>query len=208
MAEITTLFWEIGGVVLTRGWGPAERQRAAHHFELDREEFELRHQPVASAFEVRELTLTEYLDATVFYQPRSFSADEFKKFMLAQSQVCRKTLRIAEELHATRRYLMAAINNESLDLNLYRIRQFELQRYFSFFCSSCFVHARKPGRDIFCRALDLAQRPASECLMIDHRATNLEVPRELGMRTIEYHTPAQLREDLRALGIELGTAPA
>ncbi len=202
MAEITTLFWDIGGVILTHGWGPAERLRAADHFRLDVEELERHHAEVSAAFEIRELTLHEYLDETVFRHPRLFSQEDFRKFMFAQSQVCRRALRIADELRQKRRYLMAAINNESLELNLHRIRHFELQQYFSFFFSSCFVGLRKPGAEIFRYALELTQRAPAECLTIDARPENLEAPRELGMETIQYQTPAQLRADLSAHGIE------
>jgi putative hydrolase of the HAD superfamily len=207
MAEVTTLFWDIGGVVLTDGWDEAERLRAADHFELDRDEFERRHQQVAAAFETRELTLREYLAETVFYQPRRFSAEDFRKFMRAQSQPCRKALRIVEELSEAHRYLMAAINNESLELNRYRIRQFELYRYFSAFFSSCYLNVRKPGPELFCLALELTGRPTAECLMIDDRPENLEAPRSLGMRTIEYRSPAQLREELQGHGIKCGAGP-
>jgi putative hydrolase of the HAD superfamily len=208
MAEITTLFWDVGGVILTNAWGHAERLRATDHFELDREQFERRHQQVAAAFEIRELTLHEYLAETVFYEPRHFSPEEFRKFMRAQSQACRKALRIAEELSESRRYLMATINNESLELNAYRIRQFELHRYFSAFFSSCYLNARKPGRELFCRALELTARTPSECLMIDDRPENLEAPREMGMGTIHYRSPAQLREELEGHGIGCGAAVA
>lgn len=201
MTEITTLFWDIGGVLLTNGWDHAERRRAVEHFNLDFEDFESRHKQVVAAFETRQMTLQEYLSETLFHQPRPFAPAEFRKFMFAQSQPCRKALRIAEELQQTRRRLMAAVNNESLELNLYRIRQFELRNCLSVFFSSCFVGSRKPGREIYDRALELAGRTPAECIMIDDRPENLEAPRALGMRTIHYRTPAQLREELAGHGI-------
>ncbi len=208
MVEVTTLFWDIGGVLLTHSWGECERRRAADHFQLDLDDFERRHRQVIAAFEVRELTLHEYLEETVFERPRTFSLCEFRKVMFAQSQPCRKALRIAEELRQSRRYLMAAINNEPLELNLYRIRQFELREYFSLFFSSCFLNLRKPGPEIFGRALELTQRQAAECLMIDSHPENLEAPRALGMRTIQYRTPAQLREELADHGVALSVSVA
>jgi putative hydrolase of the HAD superfamily len=206
MPEVTTLFWDIGGVLLTNAWDHAARRRTTERFGLDPEEFEARHQQVLPAFETRQLTLHEYLEQTVFYEPRPFEAGEFRKFMFAQSQPCRKALRIAEELRQSRRYLMAAVNNESLELNLYRIHQFELRKCLSVFFSSCFVGARKPGREIYCRALELTQRTPSECIFIDDRPENLEAPRALGMAAIHYQTPAQLREELAGRGIEIEAA--
>lgn len=180
------------------------RRRAAEHFGLDAEDIEARNEQVVAAFETRQLTLHEYIEHTVFYSPRPFSEEEFRKFMFAQSQPCRKTLEVAEELRRTRRCLMAALNNEALELNLYRIRQFELRKYLSVFFSSCFVGARKPDPEIYRRALELTQRAPGECIMIDDRPENLEAPRTLGMRTIQYRTPAQLREELAACGIVSG----
>ncbi len=203
MSEVTTLFWDIGGVVLTNSWDRAARRRAIDHFELDAEDFERRHAQVRAAFELRQMTLEEYLQETVFHHPRSFDMAEFRRFMSVQSQPCRKALHLLEELADAGRYLMATINNESLELNLYRIRHFELQRYFSVFVSSCFVGARKPDREIFRRALELTQRTAGECLFIDERAENLDCARALGMRAIEYRSPGGLREELAAVGLAL-----
>jgi putative hydrolase of the HAD superfamily len=204
MLEVTAVFWDIGGVLLTNGWDHLARRRAAEHFGLDAEELEARNAEVVAAFETRQLTLHEYIDQTVLDRPRPFSEEEFRKFMFAQSQPCRKALEVAEDLSRSRRYLMAALNNEALELNLYRIRQFELRKYLSVFFSSCFVEARKPGREIYCRALEFTQRPPGECIMIDDRPENLEAPRTLGMRVIQFRTPAQLREELAAAGIVSG----
>ncbi len=205
MAEVTTLFFDVGGVLLTNAWDHAERRRAADHFHLDWEDFEARHEEVVAAFETRQMTLAEYLYQTVFHYPRPFTKDDFRKFMFAQSQACRRALRVAEELACTKRYLMGTINNESLELNLHRIRQFGLCNFFSVFCSSCFLGVRKPGRAIYSLALDITGRNGSECIYIDDRPENLECPRALGMRVIQYESPAQLREELGRCGVGIGT---
>ena len=51
MAEITTMFWDIGGVLLSNGWDRDLRRQAVEHFGLDWEEFEDRHELVAGAFD-------------------------------------------------------------------------------------------------------------------------------------------------------------
>src|SRR2546423_15317242 len=86
-AMITTIFFDIGGVVLTDGWGHASRRAAAEKFALDWEEYAERHEKVAHAIETNQLTLERYLDRAIFYRPRSFSRDEFRDFIFAQSQV-------------------------------------------------------------------------------------------------------------------------
>ena len=49
MARITTLFWDIGGVVLTNGWDRSSRKEAGEAFHLDWDDFQDRHAPSSSA---------------------------------------------------------------------------------------------------------------------------------------------------------------
>ena len=201
MSEITTLFWDVGGVVLSNGWDRDARDAACRRFGLDAEDFEKRHELAAEAFETGRLTLDGYLDATVFYQPRSFSREEFSTFLLAQSSQNDGTLAELGQIAATRRYLLATLNNESAELNLHRIQTFQLTRYFTAFLSSCYLGARKPGEEIYRLALGITQRPAEECIFIDDRPPNLEPARRLGMHTIHFQNPSQLRTALRDCGV-------
>lgn len=86
MPDIRGLFWDVGGVLLTNGWDGAARGRAVAAFGLDRDKFETRHTEVDTPFELRRLTLDEYLDRVVFYQPGVFERAAFKEFMFGQSQ--------------------------------------------------------------------------------------------------------------------------
>ena len=49
MVEITTLFWDVGGVVLTNGWDSEGRHRAAEQFRLDWQDFQSRHEMLSAA---------------------------------------------------------------------------------------------------------------------------------------------------------------
>ncbi len=73
MGEIRTLFFDIGGVLLTNGWDRHHRRRVIEEFDLDWDEFEDRHVFVAHEFEAGGITLDSYLDRTVFYRSRSFT---------------------------------------------------------------------------------------------------------------------------------------
>src|SRR5580692_12885107 len=86
MAEISALFWDNGGVILTNGWDRGSRRAAVERFRLDWTEFEDRHELMLDAFEKGEITLDEYLRRTVFYKERSFTMEEVRQFMFAQSQ--------------------------------------------------------------------------------------------------------------------------
>ena len=203
MARITTLFWDIGGVILTNGWDRNSRQEAGKAFQLDWEDFQDRHELSFPAFDAGQLSLNEYLDRTLFYRPRKFSRDEFTAFMFAQSQEYPASRAILDQCAAANRYFIGAINNEPLELNQFRIEAFGLRRSFQVFFSSCYIHSRKPEEGIFRVALAVTQRQPGECVFIDDRPLNLEAPRRLGMSVIHYRSPDQLRSDLRDLQVEV-----
>ena len=201
MAEVTTLFWDNGGVILTNGWDRGSRQKAVEKFGLDWADFEDRHELLLNAFECGEATLDEYTQRTVFYRDRAFTQQQFKQFMFEQSQPLPEALAFAKKLAATKRQLNAALNNESLEINDYRIKTFGLRDYFEAFFSSCYLRVRKPDRGIFSLALKITQRDPDECVLIDDRGLNLECAREMGMKTILAKDLVQLRADLAKLGV-------
>ena len=203
MADITTLFWDVGGVVLTNGWDRGSRKEAASTFHLDIEEFHDRHDLSFPAFDAGQITLNEYLDRTLFYRPRSFTREEFIAFMFAQSKEYPDTRAILDKVSRSGKYFVGAINNEPLELNQYRIEAFDLRRNFLVFFSSCYVHSRKPEELIFRVALEVTQRRPEQCLFIDDRPLNLESPRRLGMNTIHHQNAQQLRSELGKHGVEV-----
>ncbi len=201
MPAIRALFWDVGGVLLTNAWDHNERARALDHFHLDAREFHSRHEMVVSSFERGKLTLDEYLDRTIFYRERPFARAEFCEFMLSLSQPLPQNLAFAQLLADSGKYLMSTINNESRELNDYRVEKFGLRRIFRLFVSSCFVGLRKPERDIYRMALEITQIPAEECCFIDDRALNLECAKALGMHIIEMKGLDWLRSELARLGV-------
>ena len=201
MPEITTIFSDIGGVILTNGWDRDGRREAAQAFRLDWEEFQDRHDLSFPAFDAGQITLNQYLDRTLFYRPRTFTREEFTAFMFAQSKEYPEARAILSALARSGKYLIGAINNEPLELNQYRIEAFRLRRDFQAFFSSCYLNARKPEETIYRIALQVTQRPPESCVFIDDRALNLENPRRLGMNVIHHQNAPQLRQDLQSLGI-------
>jgi putative hydrolase of the HAD superfamily len=201
MAGIRVLFWDVGGVLLTNAWDHEERNQAIQHFALNREEFETRHKEIVPPFEEGRVGLDEYLQHTILYQQRCFTSSEFKQFMFDLSQPKTATLEIANNL--SRNYLMGTINNESRELNAYRIQRFALTDVFNIFVSSCFVGMRKPEERIYRLALDLTQVQPDECCFIDDRPVNIEAAGRVGMKTVLMQNPEQLKENMRRLGIQL-----
>jgi putative hydrolase of the HAD superfamily len=202
MGNIRALFWDIGGVLLSNAWDHTERDLAVERFLLSKPEFEARHRELVAVFEEGRLSLDEYLERTVFYQPRTFSRAEFKQFMFSLSRPKPQSLELARSLSSKCKYAMATINNESRDLNQYRIQKFELAEIFDVFVSSCFVGIRKPDERIYRMALELRQHLPEECVFIDDRQENLTGAAKVGIRTVGMKDVQQLRRDLQALGIE------
>jgi putative hydrolase of the HAD superfamily len=198
---ISAIFWDVGGVLLSNAWDRTQREHALEHFGLDETEFHDRHEMLVSSFERGKISLNEYLDRTVFYRERAFTRESFRDYMFSLSQPDAAALALARELADSGKYLMSTINNESTELNLYRIRTFGLRETFRLFVSSCFVGLRKPEEGIYRLALQLTQKPAEECCFVDDRALNLESAARLGMRVIRMENAAQLRQEFNKIGV-------
>ncbi|HEX4006713.1 MAG TPA: HAD family phosphatase [Acidobacteriaceae bacterium] len=202
MEGISTILWDVGGVLLTNGWDRTQRDAVLAHFALDEAEFERRHAVVDQAWERDELTADEYLRRTVFYEPRSFTPAEFLEAMQAQSAVLADSgLGILRELAASEEYVLATVNNEARALNEYRLAQFEVVESLDAVFSSCYLGVRKPDLKIYQIALDVLQRDPEETVFIDDRAENVAAAASLGIRAIRYAGSAQLREELGRLGV-------
>jgi putative hydrolase of the HAD superfamily len=203
LSAIRAIFWDVGGVLLSNAWDHTERAVVLQRFQLDEEEFHDRHEMVVSSFERGKITLDEYLDRTVFYRARPFTKEAFRESMFALSRPFPEVLAFAQALADSGKYFMGTINNESRELNNYRIEKFGMRKIFRLFVSSCYVGFRKPERDIYRLALETTQIPAEECCFIDDRALNLECAAKMGMHTIEMKGLEELRAELGKLGVGL-----
>lgn len=178
------IFLDIGGVLLTNGWDRHARRRAAEKFHLDYEYMNERHHLTFDTYEEGKLTLEEYLARVVFYKDRTFSPEEFQNFMYDQSKPYPSMIDLVQKLKAQYSLRLAAISNEGRELTLYRIREFELNKFIDVFISSSFVHYRKPDEDIYCIALDIAQVNANESIYIDDRPMFVDIAAGLGFSSI------------------------
>ncbi|MFZ0610984.1 MAG: HAD family phosphatase [Desulfobacterales bacterium] len=200
---ITTLFVDIGNVLLTNGWDRNSRQRAAETFGLDIEEMNDRHHMAFDTYEAGKSALDEYLQRTVFYTERPFSVRDFKEFMLAQSKPLPEMLALIRDLKDRYRLKVVAVSNEGRELTEHRIRTFNLASVIDFFMSSCFVGLRKPDAEIYRLALNCAQAPAGQVLYIDDRRLFIEVALGLGIHGVHHLGYEQTRAALEANGLTL-----
>lgn len=197
------IFLDIGGVLLTNGWDHNMRLKAAEKFDLDYAELNERHHLTFDTYEEGKLSLKEYLQRVVFYQPRSFSLNEFQDFMFRQSRAFPDMIDMLSQLKSAYKLNIAAISNEGRELTNHRIRTFNLDQLIDFFISSCFVHFRKPDADIYRIALDIAQVRAEHAIYIEDRPMFVDVASDLGIHGIVHTSLAGTRKELENLGLSL-----
>jgi len=199
---ITTLFLDVGGVLLTNGWDHLARKRAAKHFKLNWAEMDQRHRLVFETHEEGKLSFAEYLGWVVFFEKRPFTRNQFRDFMFAQSKPYPKMLGLVAELKARNGLKVVVVSNESREVNAHRIRTFRLDRLVDAFISSCFVGMRKPDVEIFRLALDLAQTAPERAVFIDNTPMFVDIAERLGMRSILHHDLDSTRARLTSLGLQ------
>ncbi len=199
--KMTCLFIDIGGVLLTNGWGHESRQLAAAKFALDLPEMETRHKMTFDTYETGKLTLDEYLDRTVFYEERGFSKQEFRGFMFAQSKRLPHMIEFIIALKLKYGLKIAVVSNEGRELNTHRIKTFGLGAFVDFFISSCYVHLRKPDADIFKLALDIAHVKPAEVIYIEDRPMFVSVAESLGIQGVHHISYEDTRSKLAAFGM-------
>ena len=202
MFPFDVILFDVGGVLLTNGWGAGERSQVLESFNLDKAEFEKRHPVPNDAWERDAISADAYLEETVFYEPRSFSMDDFIAAICTQSvELPNGALGILKEVAASGKAMVGCLNNEARLPNEYRFRQFGLRQYFQVALSSCYLGMRKPKVAIYQRALDILGRPARRVLFIDDRPENVTGAARVGMKAVRFLGADALRQDLETLRV-------
>lgn len=201
--KITTLFLDIGGVLLSNGWGHDFRNEAADKFDIDKEEMEEQHGIMFAVYEEGRITLEEYLNRLIFYKERDFTFDEFRNFMFSLTTPDTEMIDFIKSLKLQYGLKIIAVSNEARELNAYRIHTFKLNSFIDFFVSSCYVHIRKPDIRIFKLALDMAQVPANEVIYIDDTKMFVNVATDFGIKSICHKDYLSTAKALTALGLQL-----
>ena|ERR1700730_15792280 len=198
--RIEILFLDIGGVLLSNGWGKASRDRAARQFSFDIDEMEQLHSFHFNLYEMGKLTLDEYLEIVVFNQPRNFAKEDLKAFIFSQSiQLPEMVPWIKEWKKDNREIKIISINNEGKELNDFRIEKFGLIDCFDAFISSCDVGMCKPDRGIYELALAIAHRPARACIYFDDTLVHVETARRMGIQAFQHQNFVETKKILQTL---------
>jgi putative hydrolase of the HAD superfamily len=201
--RITTLFLDIGGVLLTNGWDRHSRRAAVEEFDLDFDEMDERHHLTFDTYEEGKLSLNEYLDRVVFYKERPFSREDFKRYMFNRSEPLQEMLDLTRNLIQQHGLRAVAVSNEGKELTEYRIRKFDLSSMIDAFISSCYVHIRKPDVEIYQIALNISQARPDEVIYIDDRPMFVEVAEQVGVIGIKHKGFESTRDRLAEYGLTL-----
>ena len=201
--KITTLFMDIGGVLLSDGWNRSARKKAAMHFKLDYDIMEDRHHITVETFELGKITLDEYLKRIVFFDKQEFTVNDFREFMFAQSIAHTEMLSLITKLKKEFSLKIVIVSNESRELNEHRIKKFRLNELADCFISSSFVRLRKPDTDIFKLALDISQSPANQIIYIDDQIMFIKLAENFGVNTIHHKDYESTSTQLASFGLSL-----
>jgi putative hydrolase of the HAD superfamily len=200
---IRTIFWDVGGVILTNGWDIDQRARVLTRLGVDLAEYEARHDAANFYWERGLSTAREFFERTVFFKPREFTFEQLWQRVCAENGVLHpECYDILDRLSASGQYRLATLNNESRELNAYRLDAFDLRRRFAYFICSGYVHEMKPLPDIYRAAIDISGLPPERALFIDDKRENCAAAANFNMKAIRFESPAQLRATLLEMGIE------
>lgn len=201
--ELSCLFVDIGGVLLTNGWDRHARRRAVKHFKLDWAATEERHRLTFEIHEEGKLTFHKYLNLVAFYEERPFTRTQFRRFMCEQSKPFPAMIELVRRLKAKHGLKIVVVSNESRELNAHRIRTFRLDRFVDAFISSCFVGLRKPDTSMFGLALDVAQTPAARALYIENTPMFTRIAEDMGIRSVLHTDYNSTCAKLASFGMEV-----
>ncbi len=202
-SNIRALFLDVGGVLLTNGWDRKVRKSVAEHFQLDIPDLEDRHHLTFDTYETGKITFDVFLDRVVFYRPRPFTHEEFKRYTYERCQPLAGMIDLFCRLKAKHDLRIAVVSNEGRELMCDRVERFNLKSFVDFFIVSSFVHLRKPDTDIYNLALDVAMLPPAKVAYIDDRAMLVEVASNMGIVGIQHTSYEATVARLAALGLTL-----
>lgn len=198
VADLKILFFDVGGILLSNGWGHEAREEAAKRFKLDYAEVNALHNFIFNVYEIGSVTLDEYLDTVIFNHPRDFVREDFKEFIYSTS-VELPMLQFLKEWKKDCGFRIISVNNEGKELNDYRIRKFKLHECFDAFVSSCEVKMRKPDPGIWQLAMGIAMASPQQCVYFDDRKMFVDTAQKLGIRSFQHTSLESTKKILETL---------
>ena len=195
------LFSDIGGVLGTNGWDAALRKKIAAQFGVELEEIESRHHLMFDSYERGYMSFEQYLSKVFFASARSFTVEDLRDYTYNASIAWPENIAWFKHVKAANSLKVGLISNEGQGITEHRIGKFKLRELADFMVISHFVHLRKPDREIWELALNLAQVRAGEAIYIDDREMFAAAAAEMGFTAIQHIDLETTRLRLQQLGL-------
>lgn len=203
---IETIFWDLGGVILSNGWDQGQRTRVLSRLGVDLAAYEDAHKRENWFWERGLITAEEFFTRTVLESNPALhlTFQQLWPLVCAESTLAfPDTFALLRQLRGLPDFRLATLNNESPELNAFRLDHFDLRGCFDFLICSGYVHEMKPAPAIYRDAVAISGQPAETALFIDDKQENCDAARAIGMHAIHFQSPAQLSAELPRHGIQL-----
>ena len=201
---ITTLFFDLGEVVLTNDWTfvcPQKDKEFFAYYGIDT--FSYAKNPFTQDLFTGKMSEYDFWkNALNFYH--AHSTDPTKAIAIARKyqQAKPEMLPLLEALKK-KGYTLGAITNTHKELLEWKIQAFHLSDYFSHIVGSCEVGITKPDFKIFDFALQKFKVSPDVCVFIDDSGKNVSAAEQVGMHGIVFTDKESLIQSFKTMGVAL-----
>jgi len=205
MTEIKNMIFDLGGVLID--WNPeyvyldvfnGDREKMKWFFDeictMDWNENQDAGYPLEKATEERVKLFPEYEEWIRIYYSR------WEEMLGNQID---GTVAILKQLIDNPNYKVVALTNWSAETFPVALERFDFLHWFEGIVVSGTEKMRKPFNEIYELTLNRFNIEAAQSLFIDDNARNIEAAKKMGINTIRFNNPTQLKSELKNLNIDI-----
>jgi 2-haloacid dehalogenase len=205
MTEIKNVIFDLGGVLID--WNPeyvyldvfnGDREKMKWFFDeictMDWNENQDAGYPLEKATEERVKLFPEYEEWIRIYY------DRWEEMLGKQID---GTVAILKQLIDNPNYKVVALTNWSAETFPVALERFDFLHWFEGIVVSGTEKMRKPFNEIYELTINRFNIEASQSLFIDDNARNIEAAKKIGINTIRFNNPTQLKSELKSLNIDV-----
>lgn len=205
MTEIKNMIFDLGGVLID--WNPeyvyldvfnGDREKMKWFFDeictMDWNENQDAGYPLEKATEERVKLFPEYEEWIRIYYGR------WEEMLGNQID---GTVAILKQLIDNPNYKVVALTNWSAETFPVALERFDFLHWFEGIVVSGTEKMRKPFNEIYELTLNRFNIEAAQSLFIDDNARNIEAAKKMGINTIRFNNPTQLKSELKSLNIDV-----
>lgn len=201
--EITTIIFDLGGVVLTNDWHfdcPEKLQAYSDYFGVSYDDMERGWKAAWPAFKIGKITEEDFWKT--FLKTAGVKIIDIKK----AKQLWREYQRPVEKmldllLKLKENYQLAALATISKEWIDYKRKVFKLNDYFDVIISSGYFGFAKPNPKIYKFIIKKLEVKSRQCLFIDDQSSLLLPAKLMGMKMIHFKGQKELEIRLKEFNI-------